>query len=176
MELSPVFCRRLLTQTKVSFQKSHQHLNHIKGYHKSLRERFYDSRFSPNPSHRAYYYEVKRKQNSSASASRKAKTRREILLGAYREVKSYRCQTVPGGYAIRRCIFIGSFCLWLPHNSAASFGGKVYFKIEISNGQAHHSPYAIRATQDDPAIRLGIQISGNRYFGKCHIILVKIEG
>ncbi len=158
------------------FSEVSQHLIHIKGYHKSLRERFYNLRFSPNPSHRAYCYEVKREQNSSASASRKANTRREILLGAYREVKSYRCQTVPGGYVIRRCIFIGSFYLWLPHNSAASFGGKVYFKIEISNGQAHHSPYAIRATQDDPAIRLGIQISGTDTLGNAISFWLKSKG
>ena len=56
-----------------------QHLIHIIGYHKSPRERLYNLRFSPNPCRRAYYYEVKRKQNSSASASRKAKTRHELL-------------------------------------------------------------------------------------------------
>ena len=73
-----------------------QQLIHIKGYHKSLRERFYNLSFSPDPSHRARYYEVMRRQNSSASASRRVKTRRKVLLGARREVKSYRCQTVPG--------------------------------------------------------------------------------
>lgn len=147
------------------FSEVSQHLIHIKGYHKSLRERFCNLRFSLNPSHRAYYYEVKRRQNSSASASRTAKTRREVLLGARREVKSYRCQTVPGQYTIRRCIFIGSFCLWLPNSSAGSLSGKVYFKTEISNGQAHHSPYAMKATPDDPAIRLGIHICGTNALG-----------
>ena len=152
-----------LNQSEVS--EVSQHLIHIKGYHKSVRERFCNILFSPNPSHRAYYYEVKRRQNSSASVSRTAKTCRKVLLGAYREVKSYRCQTVPGEYKIRLCIFIGSFCLWLPNSWAASFGGKVYFKIEISSGQAHHSPYAMKATPDDPAIRLGIQISGTDTLG-----------
>ena len=139
---------------------------YIKGYHKSLKERFHNLRYSLNPSHRAYYYEVKRRQHSSAaSASRKVKTRREVLLGARREVKSYRCQTVPGLYTTRHCIFIGSFCLWLPNSSAGSLSGQVYFKTEVSNGQAHHSPYAMKATPGDPAIRLGTQICGTNTLG-----------
>ena len=57
------------------------HEAHIKDYHKSLRERFINLRSSPNPSHRAYYYDVERKQNLAASAVRKAKTLQEALVG-----------------------------------------------------------------------------------------------
>ena len=53
------------------------------------------------PSHRAYYYDVKRKQNLAASAVRKAR-----LHKASRGVKSYRCQTRPVYYsALYLCWF-----------------------------------------------------------------------
>lgn len=133
---------------------------HIKDYHKSLRERFLNLRSSSNPSQRAYYYDVKRKQSLAASASRKAKTLQGVLLGAPREVKSYRCRTRPGEFATRYCIFLGSFCLWLPSSLPALSDDKKHFKVELSQGQPHPSPYAHKATPSDPAIRLGIHITG----------------
>lgn len=41
----------------------------------------------------------------------------------------------------------------------------MYFKTEISEGQAHYSPYAMNATPEDPAIRFGIHISGTDILG-----------
>ena len=52
----------------------------------------------------------------------------------------------------------------------------MYFKLEISNGQAHHSPYAMKATPDDPAIRLGIQISGTDTLGNAISFWLKSKG
>ena len=141
------------------------HNVHIKDYHKSLRERFLNLRSSSNPSHRAYYYDVKRKQNLAASAARKAKTLQGALLGAPREVTSYLCQTCPGEFATRYCIFLGSFCLWLPSSLPALLEDKIYFKVEISQGQSHLSPYAYKATPSDPALLLGIHITST---GRTH--------
>lgn len=110
------------------------HEAHIEDYHRSLRERFINLRSSPNPSHRAYYYDVKRKQTLAVSAVRKAKTLQETLLGASREVKSYRCQTRPEEFTTRHCILVGSFFLWLPRSFPVLSNDKIYFKVELSQG------------------------------------------
>ena len=37
---------------------------------------------------------------------------------------------------------------------------KIDFKVELSQGNLHQSPYAYNARPSDPAIRLGIRITG----------------
>ena len=126
-----------------------------------------------DPNHRAYYYDIKRKQNFAASASRKAKTLQGALLGAPREVKSYRCQTRPGEFANRHCIFVGAFCLWLPSSSPVLLKDRVYFKVDLSQGQFHQTQYAYKATPFDPAIRLDTHMTGTDRTG--HIILFWLQ-
>ncbi|KAI9746719.1 MAG: hypothetical protein M1818_000434 [Claussenomyces sp. TS43310] len=131
----------------------------VKEYQKALRDRFSALRFSPNPQHQQYYFQVKRKAQATSASIKTARTVRETLLGVGKEVKTYNCQFRPGRYNSMFCVFVGPFCIWIPKTSLRSCAPTVHFRARLPDGERHSEMYASKAQLSDPAARLAIQIT-----------------
>jgi len=131
----------------------------LQRYYSSLRRRFYELKYSPNPLLREYYCRTIRGAQIKASATRRAKIAQAALQGMEVLVDVYP-------KIFKQSFFISRFQFnlsrkWVHLND----GAPVEVRCDLVDG-VHPHLYAQKSGTADPAARLGIYVEGTDSSGK----------